>query len=292
MKNEALSKYNNVILVPTDFSEVCDNAINHGAEMANSLGYKLCILHVVNRETKSRLKKEKQDPLVLVKQLKEIENRYEKKYKIKIEPMLVEGNLFTAIHEVAREVKANLLVLGTHGKVGLQKVFGSYALRVVLESPVPVLVVQKRSFGKGFRNIVFPVNNDLEARQKVQNALRIAKEFNSCIHIVQSKEKEPALQSRVNIITEQITSILDKNGVKFEVVKAAKASGYVEQVLSYAVLNKAELIMIMTQPNVDVPGFSLSKWDERFMFNDAQIPVMCINPMDVVINYWESSSNY
>lgn len=292
METKSVKQYNNIILVPTDFSEVCDNAINHGAEMAKSLGYKLCILHVINRETKSRLKKENLDLTEVVKTLKEIKAKYAKKNKIEIDTIAVEGSIFSAIQEVAHEVKANMMVLGTHGKKGLQKVFGSYALRVVLESPIPVIVVQKRSFGHGFKDIVFPVSNDLEARQKVQNALKIAKLFNSRIHIFQSKERDTALQNRVNIITRQITEIFDKEKVKYFAIQAEKASGYADQVLSYAVLKKADLIMIMTQPNVDVPGFSLSNWDEKLMFNDAQIPVMCTNPLDVVVNFWETSSAY
>jgi nucleotide-binding universal stress UspA family protein len=292
MESKSVKQYNNIILVPTDFSEVCDNAINHGAEMAKSLGYKLCILHVINRETKSRLKKENLDLTEVVKTLKEIKAKYAKKNKIEIDTIAVEGSIFSAIQEVAHEIKANMMVLGTHGKKGLQKVFGSYALRVVLESPIPVFVVQKRSFGHGFKEIVFPVSNDLEARQKVQNALKIAKLFNSRIHIFQSKERDTALQNRVSIITRQITEIFDKEKVKYFAVQAEKASGYADQVLSYAVLKKADLIMIMTQPNVDVPGFSMSNWDEKLMFNDAQIPVMCTNPLDVVVNFWESSSSY
>ncbi len=285
-------KFNNIILVPTDFSEVCENAINHGAEIARSLGFKLCLLHVINRETRSKLKKEDQDLSSVVKQLAGLQETYKKKFRIPVEKVLVEGSIFTAIHEVAREIRANIIVLGTHGKKGLQHVFGSYALRVVLESPVPVIVVQKKSFGKGYRNIVFPVSNDLEPRQKVQTALKISKLFDSKLHLFKSKEKDAALVSRVAIITRQIEEILAENKVTYEVATASKASGFASQVLSYAVLNKADLIMIMTQPNVDVPGFSLSEWDEKLMFNDAQIPVMLINPMNVVINYMESSSMF
>ena len=285
-------KFSNTILVPTDFSEVCENAIVHGAEMARSLGFKLCLLHVVNRETRSKLEKESQDLSYIVKLLSGLQDTYKKKYNIAVEKAIVEGSIFSAIHEVAREIKANMIVLGTHGKKGLQHVFGSYALRVVLESPVPVIVVQKKSFGKGYRNIVFPISNDLEVRQKVQTALNISKLFDSKVHLYQSKERDAALTSRVAIITKQIKSLLDASKVRNEVVTAPRTSGFAGQLLSYAVLKKADLIMIMTQPNVDVPGFRLSEWDEKLMFNDAQIPVMLINPLDVVINFMESSSAY
>ena len=39
--------------------------------------------------------------------------------------------------------------------------------------------------------------------------------------------------------------------------------------------------MIMTMPGEDVPGFNFSAWNERLMFNEAQIPVMCVNPIEL-----------
>jgi hypothetical protein len=45
--------------------------------------------------------------------------------------------------------------------------------------------------------------------------------------------------------------------------------------------------MIMTRPAVDVAGFTLSGWDEKLMFNDAQIPVMGINPIEYGYQYYQ-----
>ena len=49
----------------------------------------------------------------------------------------------------------------------------------------------------------------------------------------------------------------------------------------------ADLIMIMTMPDVDLTGFSFSAWDEQIMFNESQIPVMCINPIELGDSYGE-----
>jgi nucleotide-binding universal stress UspA family protein len=263
------TKFNNIVLIPTDFSEVCGNAISHGVKLAQFLKYKVCILHVINRETKSALKKKNVDLGYVDKRLKDYKTYYEKKYQVKVETVALEGSIFTTINEYAEKIGANLMILGTHGKKGLQHLFGSYALRVVLESPVPVIVVQKRSFREGYRDIVFPIHNDVEPRQKVQWAKLMAKLFNSRIHLFQATEKDSGLNSRLKIITQQITESFD------------------EEVISYAVKNHADMIMIMTRPNIDVPGFSLSAWDERLMFNEAQIPVMCLNPVDFGYYYYE-----
>jgi nucleotide-binding universal stress UspA family protein len=125
-------KYNSIVLIPTDFSEVCNNAIHHGVELAQSLNYSVCILHVINKQTKSMLKKENLSLEFIDGRLNEYKEQYGTDYTVPIETMAREGSIFTVINEVAQEVKANLMVLGTHGKLGLQHLFGSYALRLWL----------------------------------------------------------------------------------------------------------------------------------------------------------------
>ncbi|MBE0649034.1 MAG: universal stress protein [Bacteroidales bacterium] len=287
MEAKTESKFNNIVLIPTDFSEVCDNAVNHGVELARSLKYKVTILHVINRETKTKLRKEDLDISYIAKKLTDYKKQHETDSGVQIDTMYVEGSIFSVINEVAVNIKANLMVLGTHGKKGLQHLFGSFALKVVLESPVPVIVVQKKSFEEGYKEIVFPVSNDVEPRQKVQWAKLIAKLFHAKVNIFQSLEKDPDMNNRLNIITRQVTDIFDESEMKYTVTVAEKTTDYADQVLSFAVTNNAKLIMIMTRPNIDVPGFSLSGWDERLMFNDAQIPVMCVNPVELGTYYWE-----
>ncbi len=279
-------KYNSIVLIPTDFSETCNNAIHHGVELAKSLNYSICILHVINKQTKSFLKKEKLSVNYVEEQLQKYKDTYEDQ-SVTIETIAREGSIFTVINEVATEIKANIMVLGTHGKQGMQYLFGSYALRVVLDSPCPVVVVQKRSFGNGYHNIVIPISNDLETRQKVQWVLLMAKLFNSKVHLFQANENDPDQDGRIKFITAQITKILDENKIQNKTIKAEKTGDFANQVLSYAIKTRTELIMIMTIPHVDVPGFSVSTWDETMMFNGAEIPVMCINPTELGNYYYE-----
>lgn len=280
-------KYANIVLIPTDFSEVCGNAISHGVKLARFLGYKVFILHVINNETRKELKQKNVGVEYVDIRLKEYKKYYTKKYGIEVDTLAVEGSIFSAINSVAKEIKANIMVLGTHGKKGLQHVFGSYAMKVVEESPVPVVVVQKRSFKSGYRQIVFPVSRDLEPRQAVQWAKVMAKLFDAKIHIYLSPEKQTARRTALAIITKQIIAVFDSEKVAWCLKTAEKSSGFAEQVISYSVLHHADLIMIMTRPNIDVPGFSLSAWDEKLMFNEAQIPVMGINPVELGYQYYE-----
>jgi nucleotide-binding universal stress UspA family protein len=275
-----------LILVPTDFSEVCENAIIYGAKMAAFLGYELALLHIVDKKSKAELLKEKQDITEINKKLDTLAKKIAKKYEIEVSSLHREGSIFTDIGIVAKEIKANLLVLGTHGKVGLkQKLSGSFAKKVVTTSPVPVIVVQKGTkFNKTFKNIVFPISTTAEVRQKVSWAVMIAGAFKSKIHLFQLHETSVEDKKTMSVIINQITKEFDKNDIKYILVPAEKGKNFGTQVIEYAVKQKADLITVMTTP--DSIDFILGPYDEKLIFNPFEIPVMCVNPVQTKIMHW------
>lgn len=270
---------NNLILVPTDFSETCRNAINHGAELAEYLNYSLMILHVINKDTKSNLKKDNLDISSITDKLNDIANEIKEERRITVESLTKEGSIFDEINQTATDTGANLMVLGTHGKKGLQYLFGSYALKVVSKSPVPTIVVQDRPFSHGYKNIVFPINSFTEARQQVQWAIHIASTFGSLINIFRQPQTDPALRAKINVVSAQIEEAFKKHNIKYNIKDADTKKNYKEHLISYASEIKAELIMIMTDADAFSRDFNVTAWDEKMMFNQTQIPVMCINPI-------------
>jgi len=65
------------------------------------------------------------------------------KAKARVKAVLVEGVPYDRIARVARSKRADLIVMGTHGRSGLSKFFlGSVAERVIARAPCPVLTVR------------------------------------------------------------------------------------------------------------------------------------------------------
>jgi universal stress protein A len=59
--------------------------------------------------------------------------------------LLLEGVPSERVARAARATKADLLVIGTHGRTGLAKLFlGSVATRILASAPCPVLTVRGR----------------------------------------------------------------------------------------------------------------------------------------------------
>lgn len=141
------------ILFCTDFSEDAHWAFTYALQLAKTFKSKLLILHVtpepVHPEQLSiYLPQEKLDEL-RVSQKKEIDlqlkTRYIKKmrgfknYKV----VLKEGEPFVEIVQMAKKESVDLIVMGTHGRTGLDHIlFGSTAEKVVRKSPSPVLTIR------------------------------------------------------------------------------------------------------------------------------------------------------
>jgi len=265
-------KLKNIILVPTDFSEVCENATYQAAEAARFFNYEVKLLHVVDKNTKVFLKQENLDQESLNIKLQAVADDIADKYGVKASFLLKDGDIFSTIAEVAEEIGANLVYLGTHGKVGIQKLTGSFALKVITSSPVPVIVVQKRQFDKGFSKIVLPITSDAGPWEKTKWAAFIAKQFNASVEILQLDVA--GLDATVNTMTTNF----DEDGVEYKVTKIEKGGNFSEKVISYATSINSDLIMIMTNPDSSWTTYLLGSYDEEIIFNASQIPTMCINP--------------
>jgi nucleotide-binding universal stress UspA family protein len=270
---------NNIILVPTDFTPVGQNAIDHAVRAGELLNFKIVLLHVINRETKASLGKENTG-FEVEKKFKEIVKGIKSKSKVSVDFLFREGSIFDVIHQVADELKVNFMILGTHGKRGLQRLFGSYALKVITHSPVPVIVVQKRQIGpQGFKKIVFPIGLYTESRQQVFHAIVSSILFKSEILVFKQTSNQVADNTRLDIITRQIEEEFARNKVKYKIFEAEKHANFAGQLLDFAVSESADMLMIMTDSNIANPNFNNSTWSEKLIFNLAQIPVLCINPV-------------
>ncbi|MFA8449537.1 MAG: universal stress protein [Bacteroidales bacterium] len=264
---------NKVLLVPTDFSEVGNNAVKMGAETAEELGYKLILLHIIDKNTKADLKKENLSDDAVTEKLNNIAAKLKNDHNIEVETIAKEGNIFSTISEIADQTKAGLIYIGTHGKVGMQKLTGSFIIKVIESAHVPVITVQKREINKGVNNMVLPITSDAGPWEKTKWAAFVAKKFNAKIHIYHSDSE--AIDDALTLITNHFKA----NEVEYSTIKA-ESGNFTKNVIDYATSINSEMIMIMTNPDKGVKSFIMGSYDEEIILNQSQIPVMCINPRD------------
>ncbi len=276
----------NIFLIPTDFSEVCRNAEEHGLILAKAMNCKIALLHVINKETKKYLEEKKLSESDLKEMMNKTAEIYKKEYIVDVEVYLESGNLFDKISEINNLINPKLVILGTHGKLGFQKIAGSYVLKVIEVTQTPTVVVQKQSNIEGYKTIVFPITSATQDRQKVAWAIYIAKVFNATIHLIPKFESEKLQKTRIMNVTKQIKNIMSENKINFvDKVSSPEAGNFGKQVIDYAVENKADLIMTLIDKE---KTFMFSSWDEQIIYNSSQIPVICIYPVETQKSNWYS----
>ena len=134
------------ILHPTDFSPGSDAAFRYACDLARDYDAKLVVLYaqgpVVPMGADGIVVSPNQDELraVAEKQLSAIRPRDP---AVRIERVYQEGAATTEILDAAAECKADLIVMGTHGRTGIGRlVLGSVAEEVLRKAPCPVLTVK------------------------------------------------------------------------------------------------------------------------------------------------------
>jgi nucleotide-binding universal stress UspA family protein len=136
------------ILVPVDFSEYSERALSYATEIAGKFGASLHIVHVY--PTQMYIAPPLMTGPVLIGQFRDQSQKDFDEYLAKARsqhavPMtgsLLEGVPDTEIVGAAKDVKADLIVMGTHGRTGIDHLLlGSVAERVVRRSEVPVITV-------------------------------------------------------------------------------------------------------------------------------------------------------
>ncbi len=135
------------ILVATDGSKFSEEAVEYATFLARETGAKLTVLHVANvqgyievmwHDMKKRYAEEAE---VIIEKVKEDVNFD----GIDVNFIVREGAPYIQIVNAAKELKCDLIVLGSHGHSGLEKILlGSVAERVTGISPVPVMIVPPR----------------------------------------------------------------------------------------------------------------------------------------------------
>jgi nucleotide-binding universal stress UspA family protein len=271
----------NKILVPTDFSEVAESAAIHAATIAQKSGDEVWLLHVINKETMATLKKQKEGVEHLLEKITNLCKEYTDKYKVPFHFKLKEGSIFTTIGEVATEIDAKVMVLGTHGVVGMQKIVGAYALKVVASSKIPVIIVQERlPIGGNYLKIVSPIDGSVETKQKTLQTISIAKIFGAKVFLYRQKGFDDYLDDLISLNEKFVVRYLNEHNVAHEVVKQEKVSkNFAKDFIGYSKSIQADLIIILTTAEKGIKDIIIGPEEQMVINNEEQIPVMCVNPL-------------
>lgn len=261
-----------LIVVPWDFTHVAEHALAHAIKISRMINNDICLLHIVSTGI---VKKEETKKVAMLKQVAEVNSH---KYGIPIIYQIIKGTIFKSIAEYANEKDANLVVMGTHGMKGMQKLTGSWALKVIVKTKMPFIVVQDPPADQErYHNIVFPVDFKKENKEKIQMAIFMGKYFDSKIHLLVAASSDKGLIKKINVNLNFAIKYFMQNNIEYEIQKLPRGD-IAEQTIDFAQKINADLIVIVTTKNITFADYVVGASEQSIIANSSKIPVCCVNP--------------
>jgi len=262
------------ILVPTDFTSVAETALAHAVKIAKIMDGEIVLLHVVDRDTKTDEARAKLDPMA---------EEVSKNENIPTVGKVVTGNIFDDIDKVADYEGARLIIMGTHGRKGIQHITGSYAMKVITNSKIPFIVVQDRVVSEGYKNIVFPIDFKAETKSKISVTASMANKLGAKVHIFADYEDDKFDKQKIDNNVAYTKKFFSTHGIDYVVEHADGPGDFVKQIIRYSASINADFIAILNLNYRSINAF-LKNSEEALISNEAQIPVLMVNPSSEYIS--------
>jgi nucleotide-binding universal stress UspA family protein len=265
-----------IILVPHDFTKVGDVALDHAILMGKTIDADVAVIHII--ENKKQIAEARA-------KLKALADRVVQEKSTPIQTVIRIGNIFEDIDKAATEMEASLIIMGTHGLRGMQFLTGGRALKIVTESSVPFIIVQERSIrAHGYHRLVVPLDLHKETKQKLSLVADVARYFGSKVYLISPGETDEFLKNQLDRNIHFSREYLEGKNIPYEVeITESKSDGFVKSLLKYSAAVEADLICIMNFYDNSIMSIFNQGYEQQVITNEAQIPVLCVNPIDTFV---------
>jgi len=275
------------ILVPTDFSEFANKALQTAVAIAQKTGAEILLLNA-NEMAVAALpiaeyyyydKEKEQSYLQMVnesldKTLQKIASEMDLK-DVKVSTLVESGLLVDVIEEVCKREQVDLVVMGTQGATGTKEMLiGSNTEKVVRNAPCPVLSVPNK-VALSFANIVFPTTLRPDQATAFKKLAEMQNVFDGKIHLLYLNN--PAHLPNDDAIVARKDELVQEAGLKNVEIFMGEQNVFDEEnaILDFARTQNADLIVMATHQRKGLAHLFLGSTTEDTV-NHSDIPVLAI----------------
>jgi len=269
------------IVIAIDFSKCSIHALEYAIEIANKIKANILMVWVDNTVSAEYVFPEEESEMRFER--KQHFEKIQEKYKNrltggKFDYKLRKGKVYFEVAKQAKNVKAELLICGTHGISGFEEFWiGSNAYKIVTHSSCPVITVRYDFKLKSIINkILLPIDGSAQTAKKVFYATKFAKYYDSEVHILALYSNSvKAIQRRIDNNVKIVKKYLEDNNI------SCKSYSLLSENITYATMdyaskNDIDLIAIMTEQEITPSRSFLGTTAQQIVSNSAS-PVLCIH---------------
>lgn len=270
------------ILIPTDFSEVANNALQYAIHLAKKVNAELHVFHIKNI------------PLVDTS----YPNTIYQTYMVEIDEFAtknferLEANVLTPsglsfktqsaygfindeIQEYSKTNKIDLIILGTTGASGIQEILiGSNAASVVAKSEIPVLIIPPMAKFEEILHLVYATDFNEPEFPAVSRLAYFSGLYNAEISILHVKsEYDDYFDKEHNFFVKNKDQIALNN---WKIVNVTEKENIIESINSYVEANHTNLL-VMAKHNRNFFDKLFHRSLSKQMAFHTKIPLLVLN---------------
>ena len=270
------------IIVPVDFSEYSEYALEAASNIARKYNSELIVVHMLELSNailtagSTAINEEAVFYLKLAE--KKFETFLDKPYLegVKVTPIVKHFKVWDEVNDVAKEQNANLVVMGSHGVSGIKEVLvGSNTEKMVRHSDIPVLVIKHNPILFDFEKGVFASDFSEDAVAAYIKAKTIFDKLGAKMHLVYVNSPDGNFKSSSEI-DKQISAFLKKADGDLEHLHDVNiVSDYTIEkgILNFANVIGADVIAVATHGRKGLAHFFEGSISED-LANHSTLPVM------------------
>lgn len=275
------------ILCPVDFSQHSAAALRMAGGVARAFGAEVIVLHAQRLEAPVYFTASQTQALkTQLRRSARAARAYVVEFVAKYFPedlphstVLLEDDPALAILRTLRESKAELVVMGTHGRTRLSKVrLGSVTESILRQVAVPILTVGPgvritASLGT-LRRILCPVDYSELARAALEHAAFLAEKTGAELILCHVTERtgDQRLEEDRKVLCDWVAPELHQRCTMKEVVREGKPA---EQIVAEAKESRADLLVVGAKPHASLGTFLFGSTTEA-LIRQAPCPVFTV----------------
>ncbi|MBT8300037.1 MAG: universal stress protein [Maribacter sp.] len=273
----------NKILIPVDFSEFSENALEVAAALAKRFDARLIVLHMLGLSEAILTKDESQEFMEAQYYMKLAKKRFDsfldKNFLkgVRVFETVQNYKDFNEINEIVKEQEIDLVVMGSHGSSGLSGLFvGSNTEKVIRTCEAPVLVIKKRREKFEIKEAIFASDFEVENVPAYTKALKFFKMLEANVHLVYVNRPNQYFRSNqeINDQIELFMSVAHHGDMVGEdKVSILNDYNLEEGIYNYAKTVNADIIALPTHGRKGLAHFFKGSISEDIA-NHADLPVI------------------
>lgn len=280
-----MTKLFNNILVPVDYSDASELAVERAIDIANHFK---CNIHLVFAQTDGLFPKQpgqitrtiSGSAATAESRIQQVQSRYASSLDsgLYINTCIKRGNKTRAVVDYTLRNPIDLVVIGK--SLGIPATVlqqGFNITSIIKKLDCPVLTVRKNGDSDRWLNIVLPVCSMLPIR-KIMFASYLAKKYNSRIHLLAISGSGSYEEGDRNEYLHKAYQLLKDNTNLSIECHTMRGRNIADSTLLFAQQIKADLIVVNPGKESMLSGL-LNKVFNGFLFNESKIPVMTVSPL-------------